>query len=452
MKASMRPSQLILLSFAAVIAAGTVLLLLPVAQKGPPLTALDALFTATSAVCVTGLTVIDVGTRLSHFGQIVLLVLIQTGGLGIMTFSTFFVFLLSRRLSIRNREVLIQSLSQHPIKDMGKLLLTVFQTTLVIEILGALCLWLRLRMDFPDPQAAYLACFHSVSAFCNAGFSLFPDSLIRYRDDVVVNLTIMLLILLGGIGFLVLFDVYRAWQTWHRGGRFKLSYHSRIVLITSASLVVSGAVLLLFCEWFNALRFCNIKTLIFAPLFQSVTARTCGFNTLDIGSLTEASLVVISVLMFIGASPASTGGGIKTSTVAVLVALIRARLQNREDVQILNRRVPEDIVSRAVSVAFCSVLLIGIATFLMVLIENEAVAHPQSKDSFIELLFEAISAFGTVGLSTGITATLHDMSRVVLIVLMYLGRVGPLTLAIELAGEERKPPYRLPQEENILIG
>lgn len=452
MKSLLRPSRLILISFAALIATGTALLLLPQSHVQKPLSFIEALFTATSATCVTGLTVIDISTRLSLFGQIVVLILIQTGGLGIITFSTFFIYLLSRRLSIRNREVLLQSLSQHPVKDMGKLLLTVFQVTGVIEALGAACLWLRMRQDVPGIRAVYLACFHSVSAFCNAGFSLFPDSLIRYGDDVIVTMTVMVLIVLGGIGFIVLFDIHRAWQAWRHGMRFKISYHSRIVLITSGLLIAVGAVLLACCEWSNALRFCSPKAKVLAPLFQSVSARTCGFNTLDLGGVTDASLLVLTILMFIGASPASTGGGIKTSTVAVLFAMVRAHLRGHEDINLRNRRIPPEIIFRAVSVAFCSAVVIGIAVLVLMLCENGAAAHPQSRLGFIELLFEAVSAFGTVGLSTGITASLHEPSRIVLILLMYIGRVGPLLLAIELAGEMRKPPYRLPEEENILIG
>ncbi|MCX8044859.1 MAG: TrkH family potassium uptake protein [Desulfobacterota bacterium] len=452
MKSRIHPSRLIFLSFAGIIFSGMCLLMLPAAGNGGALTFLEALFTATSATCVTGLSVIDIGTRLTRFGQLVVLILIQIGGLGIITFSTFFIYLLSRRLSIRNREILLQSLSQHPVKDMGKLLLTVFQVTGVIEVLGALCLWLRLRQEFPDLQAFYYACFHSVSAFCNAGFSLFPDSLIRYCDDIVINMTIMALIVLGGIGFIVLFDIHRVWQGRRHNMPLKLSYHSQIVLFTSGVLIAVGAVVLGCCEWYNTLDHCSVQARILAPLFQAVTARTCGFNTLDIGRLTDASLVILTVLMFIGASPASTGGGIKTSTVAVLLAMVVANLRGHEDINLKNRRIPREIVFRAVSVAFCSAVVIGIATLVLVLCENGAAAHQQSHHAFIELLFEVVSAFGTVGLSTGITSSLHDFSKLILVLVMYIGRVGPLLLAIELAGGGGRLPYRLPEEENILIG
>lgn len=452
MHRNISPSGLILLSFAGIIAAGACLLMLPAAGADRPLTFLEALFTATSATCVTGLSVFDIGTRLTIFGQAVVLLLIQTGGLGIMTFSTFFIYLVSRRLSIRNREVLLQSLSQHPIRDMGRLLLAVFQVTFVFETAGAVCLWLRLRSDFSEGRAVYLAVFHSISAFCNAGFSLLQNSLMDYRDDVGVNLMVMFLVVSGGLGFIVLFDLVRTCRARIRGTRVSLSYHSRIVLLSSGWLIAGGAAALLCCEWFNTLHSCGWTTRLLAPLFQSVSARTCGFNTIPIGNLTDASLVVLAVLMFIGASPASTGGGIKTSTMTILLAMIAARFKNQEDVNLLNRRVSQDIVSRAMSVAFCAALLIGCAVVLVVLFENGASPHPQTHDTFLELLFEAVSAFGTVGLSTGITSALQDTSKIVLILLMYIGRVGPLLLAIELAGGARTVPYRLPEEEHILIG
>lgn len=453
MKVKISPSKLILLSFGTIILFGAFLLMLPVSYTDRPVGFIEALFTATSATCVTGLTVFDIGTRLTIFGQLVVLFLIQTGGLGIMTFSTFFIYFLSRRLSIRNREILLQSLSQHPVKDMGQLLLTVFQVTFVIEIIGAFFLWTRFVQDFPPGRAAYLAFFHAISAFCNAGFSLFATSFMDYKSDLTVNITVMLLLVAGGLGFIVFFDLYRYWRSKLEGTHRGLHFHSRIVLITTGCLIIGGAIIILGFEWFNVMRPFDWKTRILTALFQSMTSRTCGFNTLNIGQLTDATLIFILFLMFVGASPASTGGGVKTSTLAIILAMVVARFKDQEDVNLLNRRISQDIVSRAVAVTFFSGFLITVCTLLLLLFETGGLPHAQAGGRFMEYIFEATSAFGTVGLSTGITAGIKDPGRLILISLMYIGRVGPLALAIELAGgDKKKLPYRLPEEENILIG
>lgn len=446
------PAQLILLSFASLIAAGACLLMLPAAGAGRPLGFVEALFTATSASCVTGLVVFDIGTRLSLFGQLVVLGLIQAGGLGIMTFSTFFVYLVSHRLSIRNREIVLRSLSQHPIKDMGALLLSVFGVTLLIEFIGAAFLFNVFAGDYPLPRAAYLAVFHAVSAFCNAGFCLFSDSFIGYRDDAILNATIAALLVLGGLGFIVIFDVYRTLRSRVQGARARFSFHTRLVLRTTLWLSLLGALAFGLFECFNVLQPMTWKSRVLACLFQSLTPRTCGFNTVDYGQLSEATLVFTLILMFIGASPASTGGGVKTTTWSLLCAMIAARFRDEEDVQLMQRRIAPDVVSRAVSIAASSAVLILVASLLLLLFEVGQAPHAQTRGKFLEYLFEATSAFGTVGLSTGITTSLTVPGRIVIILLMFIGRVGPLTLAIELAGAGKKKAYRYPDEENILVG
>lgn len=446
------PAKLILLSFAAIILFGSFLLMLPVSAVGAPITFVEALFTSTSAVCVTGLSVIDIGTRLSMFGQIVLLILIQAGGLGIMTFSTFFIFVVFRRLSIRNREVLLQSLSQHPIKDMGSLLLSVFLVTILIEAIGAAILFTQFSNDFPFDRAIYLSVFHAVSAFCNAGFSPFAGNLMGYVDNATVNVTVMLLIITGGLGFIVIFELYRNFKERVRGKRPAKSYHAKLVLRTTIWLILVGAALLFAFEWSNVLAPLSLKGQILASIFQSVSARTCGYNSVDIGLMTDASLAILIILMYIGASPASTGGGVKTSTFAVVVAMVVARFRDRDDVNLFGRRIAKEIVSRAVAVAFFSAILIGVATLLLLLVEAWGLPHSATKGKFIEYLFEVTSAFGTVGLSTGITQSIDIAGRIILILMMYVGRVGPLTLAIELAGGAAKEPFKLPSEERILIG
>ena len=446
------PPVLILLSFALIILAGTLLLWLPVASVGRSISFLDALFTATSATCVTGLTVIDIGTRLTLFGQLVVLLLIQLGGLGIMTFSTFFAFLVGRRLSIREREILHQTLSQHPMKDIATLLKTVFLFTIVTELLGAIVFWFRFTGEFSPGRAAYVAVFHSVSAFCNAGFSLFRTSFMAYQSDWLVNLNAMFLIVTGGIGFIVIYDILRNLQRKKRGERWRLAFHSKVVLRTTAFLIVAGAVLFFILEFGNSLQSVNWPTKIFISFFQSITARTAGFNTVDIGRLSDAALMLLSLLMLIGASPASCGGGIKTSTFAIVMAMIASRYREEGDVNLLGRRLPEGIVSRAIVITFFSVAIVTLFTLALLGVELTGASHVVTRGRFLEILFESISAFGTVGLSTGITAKLSQTGRVLLIVLMYVGRLGPLTIAVALSGARRRRPAFRYAEDHVLIG
>ncbi len=446
------PPVLILLSFAAIISAGTILLLLPAAGVGRPLGFIEALFTATSATCVTGLTVIDIGTRLTLFGQLVVLLLIQMGGLGIMTFSTFFALLFARRLSIREREILHQTLSQHPMKDIAALLKTVFLATIVIELVGAGVYWLRFSKDFTPAHAAYVSLFHSVSAFCNAGFSLFSTSFVAYQSDWIVNLNSMVLIVVGGLGFIVVYDVARNLKRRRNGRRMRLSFHSKVVLATTGILIPSGAVLFFLLEWGNSLRHVGWGTRFLISFFQSITARTAGFNTVDIGHLTNAALMLLTILMVIGASPASCGGGIKTTTLAVIAAMAAARFRERDDVNLMNRRIPQGIVSRAVAIAVFSGFIITLFTLLLLSIELPGASHTATRGSFMEIFFEVISAFGTVGLSTGITSDFSSTGRLLLVVLMYVGRLGPLTIAVALSGaRQKKLPYRY-AEDHVLIG
>ncbi len=446
------PPTIILLSFATIILVGTAFLLLPFSAKGEALTLVEALFTATSATCVTGLTVINIGTRLTVFGQLTVLFLIQLGGLGIMTFSTFFTLLVAHRLSIREREILHQTLSQQATKDIVNLLKMVIVLTILIEMVGAFFYWLRFLEDFSPGRAAYISIFHSVSAFCNAGFSLFRTSFEHYKGDWVINLTTMSLIVVGGLGFIVIYDLMRNAQNYRRKRRIFLAYHTRIVLLTTGTLIVGGAILFFGLEWSNAMRPLDWPTRIFSAFFQSITSRTAGFNTLNIGGLSNAALMLLSLLMLIGASPASCGGGIKTSTFTVVMAMIVARFRNEEDVNLLNRRIPQDVVSRAVAISFFSVFIISMFTLLLLVVELKGVSHIRSGGSFIEILFEAVSAFGTVGLTTGITTELSTPGRIIIIMLMYIGRLGPLTIALAISGSRHKKlPYRL-AEDHVLVG
>ncbi len=441
------PARILMASFAGLILLGTFLLMLPLAAQGEPVGFVDALFTATSATCVTGLAVVDTGKTFSLFGQSVILLLIQLGGLGLMTFSSFFMYLLGGgRLSLSGRDILQETISQGPVQNLKALLKTVFLATFVIEITGALLLTLSFLREMPLTSAFYYGVFHAVSAFCNAGFALYTDNLESFKGDVLINLTITSLIILGGLGFVVIFEINRK----RHNPLHSLSLHARLVLRMTAGLIIAGAVGIFLLEFNNTIEDLTWGEKILSCYFQSVTARTAGFNTLSIGALTDATLLLLITLMFIGASPGSCGGGIKTTTGAVLLAFIRARFRNEENVHLLHRRIPSEVLARAISVVFFSAVLIIVFTFLLLLSEAASVSHQQSRGIFLELFFEVTSAFGTVGLSTGITPSLTPMSKLLITLVMFIGRLGPLTVAIAV-GKTAKMRFTYAQE-NVLIG
>lgn len=434
------------ISFAGLIAVGTILLLFPQATHGESLSLVDALFTATSATCVTGLIVVDTGTKFTLFGQLVILVLLQLGGLGIMTFSTFFLYLLGSRLTLGTRDILQESYSQMPIDNFRGLLKTIFLATISIEMVGAFILTVRFLSDMPLQKSIYFGIFHSISAFCNAGFALFSDSFISYKGDLVINLTLLLLIIMGGLGFIVIFELRHQ----HSFQLKKISLHSRLVLTITALLILGGTVLFFVLEYQNTIKNLPWGSKILVSLFQSITTRTAGFNSIDISLLSNPTLFVFILLMIIGASPGSCGGGIKTTTFAIIVSFITSRFRNRENVNLFFRKVPSHIVSKAVSISFFTLVLIILGTSLLLISELAEVSHQESRGMFLELLFEVTSAFGTVGLSTGSTANLTPLGRVIIVFLMFVGRLGPLTIALAI-GRKDKLHYKY-AEENVLVG
>lgn len=439
------PERLFVFSFATIILAGTVLLAQPFAVHGNPLSFVDALFTATSATCVTGLIVVDTATRFTVYGQVVILFLIQLGGLGIMTFSVAFFYVMARRLSIGNKGLLEASFSQMPMQGMRGLLRTIFSATFIIEGIGALILSARFAQDMPLGKAVYFGVFHAVSAFCNAGFALFSDSLLAYQNDFVVIFTIALLIILGGIGFVVLYELHT-----HRVKFEKLTLNTRVVLVTTLSLIVFGFVLILLFEWGNTLQQFSLPQKILHAFFQSVTTRTAGFNSLDIGHLSNATLFIMIVLMYIGASPSSTGGGIKTTTLATILAFSRSRFKNQEHSEMFYRRLSGSAVSKAVTIVIFSSLTVILFTTLLLFTELSGHSHQASRGMFLELIFEVTSAFATVGLSTGITPHLTQTGRVLITLVMFIGRLGPLTTALAI-GKKEPQKFKYAKEE-ILIG
>lgn len=441
------PSRIFILSFAGVILIGSVLLYLPFSASKGQLRFIDALFTSASAVCVTGLTVVDNGKDLSLPGQVITIFLFQMGGLGIITFSTLFFVLMGRGISFKGREI-VQSIFLHTRRrDFFVILKSVLLFTLLFESVGTLLLFIRFLKDFPVGTALYQAAYHAISAFNNCGFSLFSDSLMRYQGDLLVNFTVMGLLVIGGIGFIVQYEVFSKW----RGEQKKLSVHSRIVLVTTGILILAGAFFFYFFERNHLLRDVPLQNKILASLFQSVTPRTCGFNTVDIGLLTNATLLLLIVLMFIGASPGSTGGGIKTTSTALLLLMIWNRLKGNEEVNIYYRTIPREVVSRTLSIIFASAFSISIITSILLITGGGHLPPLESRQFFVEYLFETVSAFGTVGLSMGITPNLSDVQKLAIILMMVAGRVGPLTLAFSLSRNTGRKGLTY-AEEGVMVG
>jgi trk system potassium uptake protein TrkH len=452
MLSKVSPAVVILGSFAAAIAVGALLLSLPAAAT-ERLSVVDAIFTATSAVCVTGLTVVDTGSRLTAFGQVVVLLLFQAGGLGIMTVAMFVVLLLGRSVSFRDHMVIEDSMHHSPTAELGRLLRYVLAFTFVAEVAGAALLWLRWRNDFPAGRAVYLSVFHAVSAFCNAGFSLFSDSLVRYRADPHVNLVTTLLIVSGGLGFLVNMELRDQVVLRLKGRRPpRLSLHSRIVLTVTASLLVFGMVGFLASESRNLLQGLPLSEKLLASWFQAVTPRTAGFNTVDYGHAATATLFFTIFLMFVGASPGSTGGGVKTTALGLLLLLLRARYRGRARAMAFRRTIPHAVMDRALSVVLLSWILTSAALLLLTATELGSAPHSGAPPDFIQLMFETVSAFGTVGLSTGITPSLSPAGKMLIALLMFTGRLGPVTVAL---ASGRKAPGRVRfryAEENVMVG
>lgn len=448
-----RIPQAIVLSFAGLILTGTLALMLPVCGATRSLTWLEALFTSTSAVCVTGLTVIDPGTQLSPFGQAVLLALIQLGGLGILSLSAFVILALRRREDMTQRLYVEQAHGLQGIPAFSVLRSVVFATALV-ELLGTVFLFggFGLRWGRWDGNTLWAAAFHSISAFCNAGFSLFPDSLEGYRDNWIVSPVIMALIVTGGIGFVVLADIRQlirfprhSWRWW------RLSLHSRVVLLTTTILILAGAALFLLFEWNNTLAQAPLSGKILAPFFYSVTCRTAGFDTVRTGSMAASTLMIGVLLMFIGASPGGTGGGVKTTTAAILTSGAWSRFRNRPDIECLGRTIPGGTVAKAVVTVASFMILVGLANLGIMIAQRGSLPNEGSPLNLLDVLFETVSAIGTVGLSTGITAKLKPASQLILVALMYLGRTGPLVVGASVIGQRRRFARSYP-EEDVIVG
>ena len=429
-----------------IIILGTLLLKIPLATKTGHIATIDAFFTATSAVCVTGLVVVDTGNFFTHYGQIIVLCLIQVGGLGIITFSMLFYRLLGMDIPLRGKMAMEETFTYESVKDTFSIVKSVFIYAMIIEGIGFLILFIKWAQLFPIKKALYMSIFHSISAFCNAGFSPFTKSLMAFRGDWWVNLTLSCLIISGGIGFVVLYELQRKIK---RGKR--LSLHTKTVISTTAILIITGALVFFLTEHQNVLRGFSHSETILACLFQSVTARTTGFNTVGIGHLTNATLFILILMMFIGASPGSCGGGIKTTNLAILLSITFNRLKGRANTVMFKRSIPRETVIRSISLVIGSIMFLILMFVIFLIFEESNLSHLASKGLFLESLFELVSAFGTVGLSTGLTPHLDTVGKVLVIITMFVGRLGLLTFTFSLA-KRKTGDELLYSEENIIVG
>ncbi len=445
-----RPALLTVATFLGLIVIGTVALALVSFGAGQRDDFITAPFTAVSAVCVTGLGVVDL-SRESIPAQVLVLVLLQLGGLGVLTLSNWILLTLRRRMHLHGSVMTHDAFGGVPRVSPRQVLQGVIAFTLLAEGLGATLLSLRFAADYPWGEALWLGTFHAVSAFCNAGFSLFSDSLCAYRGDLVVNVVVTGLIVTGGIGFIVAVDLVEWLGGRWRGTRRYLSYHSQVVLWTTATLLLIGFLGFLVFEWSNTLQAHSKSQGALEAFFLSVTARTAGFNTVDTAHLTNLSLIHLILLMMVGASPGSTGGGIKTTSFAILWARVRCHLLNRQETEMLGRRVSREYVAKAMAVALLYCLMAMLAVMALQATEFGELPHDQTRGTFLEHLFEVISALSTVGLSTGTTGELSDAGLGVLMVCMFVGRLGPLVLAVSLIGERPRLPYLQPKGD-VMVG
>jgi trk system potassium uptake protein len=453
------PPQLFVGSFLGLIAAGTLgLLALPGLYTGERLGFVDALFTATSAVCVTGLVVVDTATYFTPLGQGFLLLLIQLGGLGFITLTTLIILALGRRLSLRQERITSATSEVAPGVNVRRLTRDIVLFTLLLEGVGALALYLAWFPVMGGTGAIWPAVFHAVSAFCNAGFSIFSDSLVGVRTQGIPMLTIMFLIVAGGLGFLTMEELYLRRTARRPEGRQpaasapRLSLHSRLVLATSAVLTLTGWFFFTVYEW--NLTFGDLPSWarVMNGLFMSVTARTAGFHTVDYGQAADGTNFLTILLMFIGGSPGSTAGGLKTTTVALIGLLAWSRFRGRLRTSAFGRTIPEETVQRAVGLFVAAFGIVTLAIFVFTTTEVGAVPHEAAEAEFLRLMFEAVSAFNTVGLTMGLTEELSTAGRVLTILLMYIGRVGPLTFAAAIAlRRDRISNFRYAHED-VVIG
>lgn len=443
------PLSIPIFLFAATICAGTILLHSPFSHYEKSISWIDSLFTATSATCVTGLTVVDTGHLFTRTGQIIIAALIQLGGLGIMTFTSLAFYLWRKRILLTDKIAVGESLLNNSSFHLGDFLKKIVIFTFLIEAVGAFSIFIFGHHHF----SIFSSVFHSISAFCNAGFSLNSDNLMNFKGNFGINITIMGLIILGGLGFSVLEEghSYISAKIKRKKKGYKLSRHFEIVVKTTLFLILAGWIFIYFADYINLKHSFPESEDLMASLFQSVTCRTAGFNTLDISSMTNASLLFMILLMFIGGAPGSCAGGIKVTTFRVLWAFIIDTIRGRDQVCIGRYAIDRETVNKGLTLLFFSSAILLVSVLLMSFTEGGDLPHIKARGNFLEILFETVSAYGTVGLSTGLTSALSFVGKMIIVALMFIGRLGPLVLLSALQSMQTKILYLKP-EQSVSIG
>ncbi|GAA0763050.1 TrkH family potassium uptake protein [Clostridium sartagoforme] len=439
-KIKLKGVQILALGFLIAIFIGGIILSLPISSaSGEATNFLDAIFTSTSAVCVTGLVTLDTSTYWSTFGQMVIMILIEVGGLGFMTFGVLISLVLGKKITLRERLIMQEAMNTHSIQGLVKMVKYILVFTVSVQVFGAVLLSTQFIPEYGIYKGLFYSLFHSISSFCNAGFDLFGTSLINYSSNTTVILVISTLIIIGGLGFTVLLEIYE-----FRSIK-KFSIHSKLVLISTLILILIGTLLIFVFERNNVetIANMNMKDKMLNSFFASVSPRTAGFNSVSTTAMTSVSKFLTIILMFIGGSPGSTAGGLKTVTFAILVLTVISVIRGREDAEIFGRRFSKGVVYKAFTILFIAVSLVIMFTMILLFTEVSA--------SFMDILYEVTSAFGTVGLTLGFTPNLSSIGKVLIILMMYFGRVGPLTVMLALARKNKKSGYKYP-EGKILIG
>lgn len=441
-----KPAQTIVVSFASLIGVGTLILMLPaVTADATRLGFIDAFFTATSATCVTGLVVLDTATRFSIYGKVVIMLLIQAGGLGIMILSSFAAFIVGRSISWEDRLTLSYMMNEEDMSNLSSAVKTIILITFLIEICGAIILFFAFSETISDPfKCAFYSLFHSISAFCNAGFALYSDSFMGFQDNYLVNGVLASLILIGGLSFAVTTNLYKWFVSTfrkkvlrHSVSLTKISINTSVVLSATAILTVAGTLFIYQCEHASALFSMDVLSQYTAAFFQAVTLRTAGFNTIDISALSMSTMVLMLVFMFIGGASGSTAGGVKVNTIGVFYAYIKSMFSSKDDIVIMKHSLSRELVNRALVVIVLSAVIVFAGFFLL------CVCEPDKR--FDHVLFEVVSAFGTVGLSAGITGDLSPVGKLIVVAMMFVGRIGPVTMMTALVRRRKAYRIRYPQ-------
>lgn len=438
---NLSPSRKLMIGFLIAILIGSILLKMPFAlEEGISISYLDSLFTIVSAVCVTGLSVVDVSKTFSPYGDAIIIFFIQLGGLGVMTFSLMIFVILGKKMSFETRELLKEERNSENNGGVLRFIRILLVTVFLIELIGGLVLAYAFKKYMPYEKAIYYGMFHSISAFCNAGFSLFTDSLESFKSDSLINFTISYLIILGGMGFAVI----ASFVALIRRGKNRFNLTTKLSLMMGISLTLIGTILFFIFEYTNNATIGNMNFFekLMASFFQSVTLRTAGFNTVNLAEIRPATIFISYILMFIGASPGSTGGGVKTTTFAILIFYVVGIIRKRETIEVFNRRLDWEIMNKALTILVISLAYISTVTVIILAIEPIAME---------KVIYEVISAFATVGVSMNVTPALSIISRILIIFTMFVGRLGPMTIALAFTNDKKKSSFKYPKED-ILVG